>query len=489
MSISLQSGDLIRQKYRVERVLGQGGMGIVVAAWHMHLARRVAIKFLLPEMLVHPAVVERFLREGRAASAIEGDHVAKVIDVDTLDDGTPFLVMEYLEGQDLARVIESSPPLSATQAVGWVLQACEAVAEAHRLGIVHRDLKPANLFLATVRDGKQRVKVLDFGISKTADAGTSKLTRTAFGMGSAEYMSPEQCLSAKDVDARTDIWALGVILYQLLTRRVPYPGDNPTQIYAQAMAGAPARPRTLRPDIPLALEEVILNCLARDVHKRVQTVVELMVRLAPFSAPDAFIQHGNRAPAQSAPDAAAVEPAGRTVGLGAPASGGDTMVLPDFQRPSAPTVRDSTEMAHLRAGASPNGSTTGVVARDAAPPVRRSWPAFLVGALVLGGGGVALLAVARSREATAEHEPPAAAVPPTTATVAPLPSESRPNEAAPAPATSATPPPSASTPLRKPIALSELPDVAPKKVSVPRPTGTSVPTPRPPAAYDPRKDM
>src|SRR5579863_4845167 len=200
MAQLVQPGDVVCGKYRVERVLGQGGMGLVVSAWHLKLEQRVAIKLLLPEWLAYPELVERFLREARAASRIESDHVARVLDVDALPDGAPFMVMEHLEGTDLSAVRAGGTPLPPERAVAYVIEACKAVAEAHRLGIVHRDLKPANLFLARRRDGSTRVKVLDFGISKvTAPPGQAEvgMTKTSVIMGSAEYMSPEQMISAR----------------------------------------------------------------------------------------------------------------------------------------------------------------------------------------------------------------------------------------------------------------------------------------------------
>ena len=390
MGIAIASGDLIRQKYRVERVLGEGGMGVVVAAWHLHLERRVALKFLLPEMLAHPGVVERFLREGRAASAIEGEHVAKVIDVDTLDDGTPYLVMEHLDGFDLATVVEESvekgEELPVGRVVSWVIQACEAVAGAHRLGIVHRDLKPSNLFLATGRDGGRCIKVLDFGISKVAEESGKNLTRTSIGMGSAEYMSPEQCLSARDVDARTDVWALGVILYELLTLRLPYPGENATQVYALATTGPPDLPRALRPDIPEGLEAAILGCLQKDVNERIPTVAKLVEQLAPFAGTEGAEpgEPGRR---------------GRTVVAGTGQASEATV-------PEVSVRRESATVAEL-AGA---------------PGRRKRWPALAAGALALSlaAGAVILLTrrddPPRTTPATATIETPRSPTQPVTAT-------------------------------------------------------------------------
>ena len=289
MSSPVEIGKVIRGKYRIDRVLGEGGMGIVAAAWHLVLEQRVAIKFLRPELIEHPEVTARFLREARAASRIESDHVARVIDVDALDDGVPFMVLEYLEGSDLSNVRGAGGGgLPVETAVDYVLQACRAVAEAHAHGIVHRDLKPANLFLAKRRDGVLRVKVLDFGISKVTGAPGSSdsslgMTQAAVVMGSIEYMSPEQMLSSRDVDARTDIWALGVILFELITGRVPFPGETLTQVCALVMSTEPPRIRALRPDVPEGLEQVILWCLTKDRDRRIATVDALVAALQPFA--------------------------------------------------------------------------------------------------------------------------------------------------------------------------------------------------------------
>ncbi len=278
----LEPGTVLRQKYRIDRLLGRGGMGIVVEAWHNDLERRVAIKVLHSELRSNVALVERFLREGRAASKIEGDHVARILDVDRLEDGTPFLVMEYLEGKDLSWVRRTRQPLSIQEAVDYTLQACSAISKAHARGIIHRDVKPANLFLATQEDGSSTIKVLDFGISKMANGlGGSQpsITSTSLIMGSAEYMSPEQMLSTRDVDARTDVWALGVVLYELLTATVPFPGESVTQVCALVMMATPPRPRSVRAGIPESIEQVILRCLEKDRQQRFTSVDALSAAL------------------------------------------------------------------------------------------------------------------------------------------------------------------------------------------------------------------
>src|SRR5580692_1093404 len=220
-SAPVSEGDLLAGKYRVERVLGAGGMGIVVAARHEQLDQMVAIKFVRDEALDNEEAVQRFLREARAAVKLKSEHVARVLDVGKLDSGAPYMVMEYLEGNDLGHILTEQGPMEAAAATDWILQACEAVAEAHAAGIVHRDLKPENLFLTNTVGGTQKIKVLDFGVSKSmggASGELSNLTRTRAMLGSPLYMAPEQMRSSRDVDARADIWALGVVLFQLLTQ-------------------------------------------------------------------------------------------------------------------------------------------------------------------------------------------------------------------------------------------------------------------------------
>jgi serine/threonine protein kinase len=210
---TFEVGDVIAGKYEVTRVLGQGGMGLVVAAFHRDLDALVALKFLLPSLRESPQSKERFTREARTVMRLRNEHVARVHDVGDVD-GTPFIVMEYLTGEDLAKALARRGPLAVDEAVDLLLQACEAVAEAHKLGIVHRDLNPANLFVTTGSDGLPFVKVLDFGISKSTAAGDLSVTASAAVVGSPLYMSPEQLTTSRSVDARADVWALGVILYE-----------------------------------------------------------------------------------------------------------------------------------------------------------------------------------------------------------------------------------------------------------------------------------
>jgi eukaryotic-like serine/threonine-protein kinase len=288
-TVPLGLGEVLAGKYRVERLLGAGGMGLVVLATHIELDQLVAIKMMREEGLRSSDARARFAREAKAAVRLKGEHVARVIDVGANEDGAPFLVMEYLQGQDLATVLDErgGGGLPIDEAVAYLLQVCEAVAEAHGLGIVHRDLKPRNVFVTTGVDGKPLVKVLDFGISKiippagaTADMA---LTRTTDVMGSPSYMAPEQLRAARDADERADIWSLGVILYEIVTGRLPWEADSVTELGAMVLRDDPRPMRALREGVPPGLEDVMLKCLAKERSKRYASVVELAHALEPHA--------------------------------------------------------------------------------------------------------------------------------------------------------------------------------------------------------------
>ena len=278
----VEPGEILAGKYRIERVLGAGGMGVVVAAHHIELDERVAIKFLLPQAVKSPEAVARFTREARAAIKIKSHHVARITDVGTLESGAPYMVMEYLEGQDLSAMVRERGALPVAEAVELVIQACDAIAEAHALGIVHRDLKPANLFCVQGADGLPAVKVLDFGISKVTTLDGLDMTRTTAVMGSPFYMSPEQMTSAKSVDARADIWALGVVLYELLAGRPPFQGETLPELSVRIATETPPPLRNYRPDLPDGIEQVILRCLEKDREQRYANVAELVSALVEF---------------------------------------------------------------------------------------------------------------------------------------------------------------------------------------------------------------
>jgi serine/threonine protein kinase len=275
----VRSGEMLLGKYRVERVLGQGGMGVVVAAKHIQLGELFAIKFLLPAGMANPLAVERFLREARAAARLRGEHVTRVVDVGSLPNGAPYMVMEYLHGDDLRRIARDRGPLPMSVAIDYLLQACDALSEAHAAGIVHRDIKPSNLFLTRRANGTACIKVLDFGISKQLSGDDVELTRTGDLVGSPLYMSPEQLTHARQVDTRSDTWSLGMVLFKLLTGKVPFFGDSLPEIIGRVLQAEAVPPSSLRPDLPPALDAVVGRCLRKLPEQRYARVEDLAADL------------------------------------------------------------------------------------------------------------------------------------------------------------------------------------------------------------------
>jgi serine/threonine protein kinase len=288
MGVDVVPGTVIGRKYRVDRILGQGGMAVVLAATDTQLERPVALKLMLPELLTDEVAVARFVREARAAVRLRTEHVAHVYEVGTTDEGAPFMAMEYLEGSDLDALLQKSGVLRIEDACDYVLQACEAISEAHAAGIVHRDLKPHNLFLTHRPNGSPLVKVLDFGISKVDRTADGKkqldLTRTRSTLGSPLYMAPEQMRSTRAVDGRADIWALGVILYELLTGQVPFMSTTMQELTLMIAQDPAVTPRAHRPDLPEGLAEVVLRCLQKEPEGRFPSIAALVSALVPFSA-------------------------------------------------------------------------------------------------------------------------------------------------------------------------------------------------------------
>jgi eukaryotic-like serine/threonine-protein kinase len=324
----LQLGDVVAGKYRIDRVLGSGAMGVVVAAHHLNLDRTVAIKFLLGEALHHADSIARFVREARAAARIGSTHVVRVHDVAVLPNGVPYIELEYLEGCDLAARLRQCGRLPVRVAVDFILQACDAIANAHELGIIHRDLKPANLFAVPGFDDTETIKVLDFGISKAAASVWSTVcpvdwqpgaVSTERGpIGSPCYMSPEQMQSARDVDLRTDIWSLGVTLCELATGQLPFQGQSLVELYATIKSQEPLRLRRRCPDLPEGLETVLLRCLEFDRTLRFGSVNALATELLRFGSNRAasYVQRiaassAGRSSAPPAPAAASGEPVSR----------------------------------------------------------------------------------------------------------------------------------------------------------------------------------
>jgi serine/threonine protein kinase len=281
-----RKGQILLGKYEVLELLGAGGMGLVYHARHLDLKQDVALKFLQPALVEREDAVERFLREARTMARLTSEHVTRVMDVAKLESGVPYLVMEFLHGTDLHALIEREP-LPIADAVEYLLQACEAVAEAHLLGMVHRDIKPSNLFLTRRRDGRPLVKVLDFGISKIpldeAELGPV-VTATNAVIGSPRYMAPEQIRSAKSVDARADIWSLGIVLHELVTGQHPFPAETPWDTLAMILSQPPVPARQHRADIPEALEALVLRCLSKERSERFPDVASFAAALSEFGS-------------------------------------------------------------------------------------------------------------------------------------------------------------------------------------------------------------
>jgi len=489
-------GSVLAGKYHVEHLLGVGGMGAVVAATHIDLDELRAIKLMHASESESPAAVERFLREARAAVKLKSEYIARVYDVGRLESGVPYIVMEYLDGHDLSRIARKQGPLPFEDVVHYMLQACDAISEAHSLGIVHRDLKPANLFLTRRDDGSPCIKVLDFGISKHTAPGAQidmEITTGKEVLGSPHYMSPEQMRSTKSADARSDIWSLGAIMYRLITGRLPFPADTPMELALRIVETVPERPSALRPEIPAGLEAVILRCLEKDPAQRIQSATELASELLPFAPVDALEMTplSRRFSRSIAPSGASLvsvvdasgagpsSPAAPSLPAFGPEAGQGTW--PSLPTPPRQPGEPSTEVS------SP-GTAWGATGHDVLPAGRPARQKVLMAA----GAGALLFAIAAgvalswssgvAQPATATATATAAATNGPPASVVELPAApagptapapaTQPPAAAPAPAAAATASPATAT---KSAAGAKNPAVVPAKT-------TPTPSPRGPAA-------
>jgi serine/threonine protein kinase len=437
-------GQLVAGKYRVEKVLGEGGMGVVVAARHEQLGEPVAIKFASPASRAVPGAAGRFLREARALARIKSEHAVRVSDVGELPSGEPYMVMEHLVGSDLAAYLEERRALPIGEAVDAVVQACAALAEAHALGIVHRDLKPSNLFLTRRSDGSALVKVLDFGVAKSlAEDHGPAMVRTATGaiMGSPQYMSPEQVRASKSIDARSDIWSLGVVLYELVAGQPPFLAETAPALCAKIIADPPTPLGDYVPDVPSPFEAIVMRCLEKDPARRFADVGALASALEPY------LGHAARASS------------------------------PRVTRLVEPGVLDQTVPSDAMSGlpVSVRAVATASTTIAAPPPRSARWPLF-VGLSVI--ALIAALYGASAREAGDVTPPPALAAP------AALLTES-------APVSTAAPPEPRVEPLVEPSASaatspSATPPAGATRPATPRPVATQrplvTPAPTPPAA-------
>lgn len=472
-----EAGQVLAGKYRVEEVLGVGGMGVVVAATHLQLDQRVAIKYLLPAALLNPEVVERFAREARAAAKIRGEHVARVIDVGQFDDGAPYMVMEHLDGHDLAKHLELYGPLPVEDAVRFLLETCEALAEAHSAKIVHRDLKPSNMFLAKQPDKSAIIKVLDFGISKTGDAPSASLTKTSALMGTAFYMSPEQLTTPKGVDHRSDIWSLGVILYELLAGKPPFLGESIPEIIGAILSNQADGVRTMRAEVPVGLEAVIEKCMRSKAADRYQNVAALAIALGPFAhmrdrlsveitarvlGESVTPQRPPTADGATATVMLPLTPAAQTGSAAEPAVESPGAAAPSKPPASTPpaSTPPSADTAPAVAAVTTHGMSTSAIT---AKPKRSSTPLIAAAILLVAIGGTAAgLKLASSGNA---EVPPVAA----TGLVEAPPVEAPPTAAPTAAATGTTTLLPAAAPTTDPPAAVPTPTAAAPRVHAPQP--------------------
>jgi eukaryotic-like serine/threonine-protein kinase len=361
-------------KYAIVRLLGQGGMGAVYEARHSELSRRFAVKFLLPEFTSHREVLARFESEAKAAGGLEHPNLVAVTDVGRAVDGAPYLVMEFLQGEDCAHLLRRLGPLPVVRAADIVLQVCRGLAVAHKAGIVHRDLKPENLFVTDAGDGSDRVKVLDFGIAQIRSPDRSRLTRTGATMGTANYMSPEQAHGAGDIDSRTDVWSLGVVLYELLSGRKPFEGERFLQVIHQVLDTTPPPLASLRAGLPPNLIALVERAMAKNVAERLPSVAALADGLAPFAG---------RAPSPPIRDVSALAPTQPT-----PAT-----VLPRALIEPAKTTGLTSAKSHASEAASPTRRT----------PIR--WAVASLGAAVVVATGAFVARSGTGAHPTAEAGP------------------------------------------------------------------------------------
>jgi hypothetical protein len=378
LRLSVQPGDVIDNKYRIEAQLGEGGMGRVMAATHVDLGSTFAIKILKKDALSHPEVPVRFMREARAAGRLRSDHVVRVVDVGRLATGEPYMVMEMLHGHDLATRLTKGA-LEPARAVEYIVQACEGLAEAHGLGMVHRDIKPANLFVTTRANGAPLIKVLDFGIATAAIGDVDhRLTTTQSVIGSPSYMSPEQLRATRDVDQRSDIWSLGVTLYELLADRQPFVAPTITALSLKIVSD-PHPPIT---GIPIELMAIVDKCLEKDREARFGSVAELAEALAPLF------------------------PNGKVAA---------EMVSGAYKRAVPPTIVEDAAVDPSQAGwrlpsTPPQATTTGFTAGESAalarPRRKKGWWLALGAVAMAGIGAAAVLGVSSMRTASTSASTP-----------------------------------------------------------------------------------
>lgn len=392
-------GEEIAGRYAIERAIAEGGMGLVFAARHADLDELVAIKFLKPEFARQPEIIGRFAREAKACTKIKSEYVAKVLDVGVNPTRGPYIVMEYLEGEDLSELLARDGKLPPERAVELILQCCEALAQAHALGIIHRDIKPENLFVVKNESAVPTLKVLDFGVSKTALTGKIfgnelSVAKTQSLLGTPLYMSPEQLRGKIDIDPDSEVWAVGAVLYELVTGEAPFTGNTVTEVCASVLETIPRPPIERAPQVMPELQAVIMKCLEKTPTNRYKTIAELAVALQPFGP------KRSRMAVERAIEAA--KAAGQVAST--------LTSVPSMAPPSAPSsTKTPFPLANTLGGAG---------APSFAPAQQNRTKQFLIGGAVVLLLGVAGISFAM-RGSTPSTPPPAAAAAVPTATEAP----------------------------------------------------------------------
>jgi serine/threonine protein kinase len=276
----IQEGVVVGDRYKIGKEIGRGGMGVVYRGLDQRLGREVAVKFLLPEYVTDVEAILRFGREALAAGKLGHENICDVRDKGSTDERVPYIVMELLQGEPLSAVLERERRIEVERAVDILSQVLSALIAVHAKEIVHRDLKPENIFLVVGADGRERVKILDFGISKHLDrSGEMRLTKTGFALGSPFYMSPEQARGRRDIDYRTDLWSIGAVFFEMLTGERPFDGENYNEVLGNILTNKAPDPKDIAPDIPDELAEVLRRALAWDLDKRFVTAAEFATTL------------------------------------------------------------------------------------------------------------------------------------------------------------------------------------------------------------------
>ncbi|MDI1450585.1 serine/threonine-protein kinase [Polyangium sp. 6x1] len=443
----MQEGQQITPTLRLQRLLGKGGMGSVWIADHLALGTQVAVKFMSPTYVENASLVQRFRTEAMAAAQIKSPHVAQVFDHGFTVDGTPYIVMELLEGEDLKRRIRREGPLPLKDVALVVSQASKALARAHALSIVHRDIKPDNIFLCNL-DGETFVKLLDFGIAKMGPDGSLGATTTGSMMGTPLYMSPEQLLSARRVDHRSDLWSIAVVAYHAITGRVPFHGETVGSLSVAVHTGAFHLPSALRPDVPPAVDAWFQRTLRRDPAERYASAKEMAEALeqAILGAPSPYAVTGGvaRGSLHTHPEPTPAPYSGGPTP--APYSGGPMALTPAPLSPSGYVSSPYTPPYSAPQGPASAPQTLIGTSTTAARAGGGKKPALIaagVGVVVLGAVGV-FLAVGRGDDAAPVSAAPVeASTAAAAATPAPSPS--------PTPVVAPAPPPTASA-LAEPAA-------------------------------------